>query len=203
MSSRKTIADISLLGGHPALDFVNTVDAWRDRWGPDFLATYDDLVVWAERVGLIDGEAARRVRLAARAGPGEAQAALERARRLRAALYNLGQAEATGSRSRTEDMASLSDAILRAHGKRRIQATGGGLEWAWSQDADLDLVSDRVALAACELLVDRAVDRRRIRECPGRNCGWLFLDTSRGGRRRWCSDKTCGTSERVRRFRAE
>ena len=60
MSSRKTIADISLLGGHPALDFVNTVDAWRDRWGPDFLATYDDLVVWAERVGLIDQLLERR-----------------------------------------------------------------------------------------------------------------------------------------------
>ncbi|MBZ9993133.1 CGNR zinc finger domain-containing protein [Mesorhizobium sp. BH1-1-4] len=46
-------------------------------------------------------------------------------------------------------------------------------------------------------------DRRRVRECKGRQCGWLFLDTSRGGRRRWCSDETCGTRSRVTRFRAK
>ncbi|MCV4932572.1 CGNR zinc finger domain-containing protein, partial [Escherichia coli] len=42
----------------------------------------------------------------------------------------------------------------------------------------------------------------RIRECPGRNCGWLFLDTSRNGQRRWCSEAECGTPARVARHRA-
>ncbi|MGH2486180.1 MAG: CGNR zinc finger domain-containing protein [Ktedonobacterales bacterium] len=26
-----------------------------------------------------------------------------------------------------------------------------------------------------------------MRECPGPRCGWLFLDTSKNGARRWCS----------------
>ncbi|WP_420820664.1 CGNR zinc finger domain-containing protein [Rhizobium tubonense] len=34
-----------------------------------------------------------------------------------------------------------------------------------------------------------------MRACQGRNCGWLFLDQSCGGPRRWCSDKTCGSHE--------
>jgi predicted RNA-binding Zn ribbon-like protein len=42
-----------------------------------------------------------------------------------------------------------------------------------------------------------------VRECLGPNCGWLFIDTSRGGQRRWCSDRSCGTHARVRRFRAK
>ncbi|TIU06903.1 MAG: CGNR zinc finger domain-containing protein, partial [Mesorhizobium sp.] len=35
--------------------------------------------------------------------------------------------------------------------------------------------------------------------CP--RCGWLFLDTSRGGKRRWCSMRTCGNREKVSRHR--
>ncbi|WP_246713898.1 CGNR zinc finger domain-containing protein [Rhizobium leguminosarum] len=32
--------------------------------------------------------------------------------------------------------------------------------------------------------------------------GWLILDESRGGHRRWWSDNTCGSHARVRKFRA-
>jgi predicted RNA-binding Zn ribbon-like protein len=51
-------------------------------------------------------------------------------------------------------------------------------------------------------LADRQ-HRRGVRECPGPNCGWLFLDTSKAGRRRWCSDESCGSRSRVKRFRAK
>jgi predicted RNA-binding Zn ribbon-like protein len=40
----------------------------------------------------------------------------------------------------------------------------------------------------------------RLRRCPGRDCGWLFLDTS--GRRRWCSMGACGSREKMRRMYA-
>ncbi|HEX2214814.1 MAG TPA: CGNR zinc finger domain-containing protein, partial [Mycobacterium sp.] len=39
----------------------------------------------------------------------------------------------------------------------------------------------------------------RIRTCD--RCGWLFLDSSRGGRRRWCSMSTCGNREKASRHR--
>ena len=38
----------------------------------------------------------------------------------------------------------------------------------------------------------------RVGECP--SCGWLFLDTSRNGRRRWCSMATCGSRDKARRY---
>jgi predicted RNA-binding Zn ribbon-like protein len=37
----------------------------------------------------------------------------------------------------------------------------------------------------------------RVKRCPGRNCGWLFVNTS--GRRRWCSMRACGSREKMRR----
>jgi predicted RNA-binding Zn ribbon-like protein len=37
----------------------------------------------------------------------------------------------------------------------------------------------------------------RLHQCDGNHCGTVFLDTSRGGRRRWCSSDTCGNRARV------
>lgn len=57
-----------------------------------------------------------------------------------------------------------------------------------------------VARDAVELLTD-PVARAAVRECEGDNCPILYLDTSRGRRRRWCSSEVCGNRERVARHR--
>lgn len=202
MGSGKTVYDMSLVGGHPALDFVNTVYCRRDSWGPDLLTCYGDVLGWAERTGQIERGIARRLAARARDAPAKADTALDRARRLREALYYLCMAEIGGFAPDPSYLRIFNDAVSRAQGKRALKAKGPGLRWDWISQDDLDRVADGVVLSAVEFLVDRAGDRRAVRECLGRNCGWLFLDTSRGGRRRWCSDKICGISERVRRSRA-
>ncbi|WP_046734760.1 CGNR zinc finger domain-containing protein [Streptomyces humi] len=57
-----------------------------------------------------------------------------------------------------------------------------------------------VARDAVELLTD-PVARASVRECEGDNCPLVYLDTSRGRRRRWCSSEVCGNRERVARHR--
>jgi predicted RNA-binding Zn ribbon-like protein len=44
-------------------------------------------------------------------------------------------------------------------------------------------------------------DARRIRECASPECGLLFLDLSRPGRRRWCSSNACGGKARAAAYR--
>ncbi|MFZ1014577.1 MAG: CGNR zinc finger domain-containing protein, partial [Terracidiphilus sp.] len=39
----------------------------------------------------------------------------------------------------------------------------------------------------------------RVGICGGGNCGWLFLDESRGKRRRWCDMNDCGSRSKPRR----
>ncbi len=41
----------------------------------------------------------------------------------------------------------------------------------------------------------------RIRICAAEDCGLLFVDTSRPGRRRWCSMERCGNLAKVRNYR--
>jgi len=42
---------------------------------------------------------------------------------------------------------------------------------------------------------------RRLRECASPECGLLFLDLSRPGRRRWCSSTACGGKARAAAYR--
>jgi predicted RNA-binding Zn ribbon-like protein len=41
----------------------------------------------------------------------------------------------------------------------------------------------------------------RVRRCAGNDCLLTFVDTSRPGRRRWCSMERCGNRAKVRAFR--
>ncbi|PRH88196.1 hypothetical protein C5L14_09985 [Labrys okinawensis] len=200
MNQVKTIATIRLVGGHPALDFVNTVDAWRDRWGPDLLVSYGDLITWARRGDLIDSALSDRLRQRADSEPAEADAALLRARSLRTTLRNLFLAETMGETGSEEDAARLDGVLQSANHQRELRLAAGIFEWGWRDDGTLDAILHRIAFAAADLLTGRS-GRRGVRECHGINCGWLFLDTSRGGRRQWCSEEACGTHMRVRRFR--
>jgi predicted RNA-binding Zn ribbon-like protein len=40
-----------------------------------------------------------------------------------------------------------------------------------------------------------------VRVCDGDDCGWMYVDRSRNGFRRWCQMRTCGTREKTRRRR--
>ncbi|MCM3265505.1 ABATE domain-containing protein [Streptomyces thermoviolaceus] len=57
-----------------------------------------------------------------------------------------------------------------------------------------------VARDAVDLLTD-PVTRSALRQCAGDNCPIVYLDTSRGRRRRWCRSEVCGNRERVARHR--
>jgi predicted RNA-binding Zn ribbon-like protein len=198
MSSTPTIKTMRLAGGDASLDFVNTLDA---RYaGPDLLQTYLDLLIWAERVGLLERGEAAKLRAAAERAPVAAEAALKRAKATREALYEVLLSEVTDRPPDADNVHHVSRVIARAMNSRQL-CWDGGITWVWKEAGDLDSVLCRVALAASSLLSNRT--RRPLRRCGGLNCGWLFLDTSRGGRRRWCSDESCGAKARVRRFRGQ
>jgi predicted RNA-binding Zn ribbon-like protein len=79
-----------LVGGHPVLDLVNTVEpraAVADRM--ERLSQPDDLLAWALRAGVVDAAEADAVRAAWNASPVSATQALAAAIELREAAYTL------------------------------------------------------------------------------------------------------------------
>jgi predicted RNA-binding Zn ribbon-like protein len=199
MEKNRSVATLQIVGGHPGLDLANTVVSRRGRFGPDLLAGYGDLLDWGARLGLLDAEAAARLRRRAEGAPGEAGAALARAKRLREAIYRVFSAVAAEGEPPAPELGLLEREARRAQANRRLARTPAGYAWTWPE-GDLDAVARRLAHEAADLLTTPRVGR--VKECFGRNCGWLFLDTSRNGLRRWCSEEDCGVPARVARHRS-
>ena len=203
-------AEFQLVAGHPTLDFVNTVDwRWdplRRRWDPlqreDRLDGFEDLVSWARQAAILTVAEARALSATARRDARSASRALQRARRLREALGRILEAAGSDQRPTARDLRRLNAFLGAAVRRRRLELRGDRYDWTWiaSDDRPLDAFLAPIVLAAAELLT--SPKRSRIRACAAEDCGWLFLDTSRSGRRRWCSMQSCGNRAKARRFYA-
>jgi hypothetical protein len=83
-------------GGVPCLDFVNTL-AWRLTDRPvEYLASYEDLLVWGRQAGLLASEEMGMLSKRATADPEEARATLSRAVDLREAVHGALSAAIVG-----------------------------------------------------------------------------------------------------------
>ncbi|GAA0497230.1 ABATE domain-containing protein [Streptomyces sp. NPDC046215] len=83
---------------------------------------------------------------------------------------------------------------------RAVRTADGTLIRAVAGTPDCGALIGRLARDAVELLTD-PVARGQLRRCEGETCSLVYLDTSRGRRRRWCSSEVCGNRERVARHR--
>ncbi len=187
-----------LVGGHLALDFTNTVTA-RDSTPRDWLDGYPRLLEWARMAGVIDNAVASKLAAVADRAPREAAAALGRARKLREALHDVCVALLGRSQPPPAAMAEVEAAWKRAAARGRLAAGRHQLRLAPDvESSGLDLPLDVVIFEAMGLLAELDADRTRV--CRGHDCGWLFLDTSKSGRRVWCDMATCGNTAKSKRF---
>jgi len=95
--------------------------------------------------------------------------------------------------------AALSAALGQLELVPRSVADGDGatLQWGWREANErLDSVLWPVLRAAGDLLASD--ESERIRACGGDDCGWMYVDRSRNGLRRWCQMEVCGTKEKSR-----
>jgi predicted RNA-binding Zn ribbon-like protein len=198
MESQESIATLNLVGGHPGLDLANTVNGRRGGVSHDLLTCHGDLLGWAVRAGVLPAEQAGYLR---GLPPAQEAAALRRARQLREAIYGVFSAIAAGREPPGPDIAFVQTEAIRAASLRDLRPSPAGFAWAWRAPQTPHWIALRIAHETADLLT--SANPARIRECLSRDCGWLFLDTSRGGQRRWCSEEECGTLARVTRHRAK
>ncbi|MGH3373682.1 MAG: CGNR zinc finger domain-containing protein [Actinoallomurus sp.] len=184
------------LGGHPALELVNTV-AWRldDTLTSDRLTDAEALVRWAGDAGLVGNENLRALLAECASEPGRAERLIRRTRAFRELLYRVLSAVATGGSPGDDDIEALRRAMTRALGRAEISGLAP-LRWSLRPGALADL-PDVLTLSGWELM--QFEDLGRLRRCADDACGWLFLDRSRNGTRRWCSSADCGNRARARR----
>ena len=96
-------------------------------------------------------------------------------------------------------LAVLNRNLAEAMAAAVLEATPQGFAMRWPQGiAKPERLLWPVARSAAELLAGD--DLGRLKVCAGNDCGWMFLDTSRSGRRRWCEMEVCGSRAKMRRY---
>jgi predicted RNA-binding Zn ribbon-like protein len=189
-----------LIGGDAALDFVNTVTG-RDQQPRDWLDSYARLLEWAMLVRLLPEKNLRALTRKLHNEPAAAARALARAKALREELFALLSAIALGNAPPKSALATLREHWLAGTAAHELKFDDGRLIASVRADsAELDLIAALVAYRMVEHVLPQPVERLRI--CSGANCSWVFIDSSKAGRRRWCDMAVCGNVAKAQRFYA-
>jgi predicted RNA-binding Zn ribbon-like protein len=192
---------LKFVGGDPSLDLVNTVDWTEHGLEAERLQDYSDLVRWGQAAGVLEEGQARRLRQSAEMNPRHALAGLREAYRVRNLLARLFRTVVTDAKDAApwREFDRLLTRTLRHLRLRPGSGGGAAASWQWHGDDRLDSVLWPVVRAAAALLASE--EASRIHVCADPSCGWMFVDRSRNGLRRWCQMSSCGTMEKTRRRR--
>jgi predicted RNA-binding Zn ribbon-like protein len=179
------------------LDFLNTSEL--DGFGRpvEHLAVLADATAWLEDHGLLHPSKRRPLDESPAA---RAATLLEHVHAVRAGLREI--VEAVVAR-RAVDPGALAavNRVLRARSVVELVPGEGSVALAHRQVGDpLDDALAAIAEPLVALIASRGTDRLRI--CANDGCAWVFHDTSRAGRRRWCSMASCGNRAKAARHRA-
>jgi predicted RNA-binding Zn ribbon-like protein len=189
-----------IIGGDPALDFINTVTG-RDQSPRDWLDSYTRLLEWAALVRLLPKNILRALAKRAKSEPKTAAAALARAKMFRETLFGLITGIVSGSAPPKAMLALLREHWIAGINAHELRFDDGHVVTEIRNDAaDLDLIAAMIAYRMVEHVLPLPKDRLRI--CQGPNCSWLFIDSSKAGRRVWCDMAVCGNAAKSRRFQS-
>jgi len=172
----------AFISGGLCLDFVDTLGNRRAE-PIERLLTPADLDAWLAAAGL--GPPRRR---------NSTPALLSEARELRDAVYRFALAAIENTSGDSADTTTIN----RWAAKMPLRPSIEGTHIRLSAPRPVEAALSTIAADAVELILGPL--RSRIRICP--ECRMVFVDTSRPGRRRWCSsDSGCGNRAKVRAHR--
>ncbi|TDW77825.1 CGNR zinc finger domain-containing protein [Kribbella pratensis] len=166
-----------LIGGHLGLDLVNTV-AWRldPARTVDRFAELPKVQLWLLAAGVSPDEAVTT----------QLRDDLVAARDV---AYDVLAPLAVGGQPTRAAIDALHELVTGVVRSASVELDPFG----WRADDP----AGAVRLAVWRLFEDE--DLGRLRQCGDGGCGWLFLDRSKNGSRRWCSSADCGNRARARR----
>jgi predicted RNA-binding Zn ribbon-like protein len=207
-STTRTITPISIVDEPPTgsghvhavgidacLDLINSQEL-TDGVPEEHLRTADDAVAYFTLRGLAHEPSLR----AQVAREGE-QGWLDRIHGIRGALREVWDAEVE---QRFPDQGALDIVNAALRQAPRIELirsdTCCGVGHRHSEDDPTGEAIAGVIQPLVGAIAAHATDRFRI--CANDGCRWVFEDTSRGGRRRWCDMTSCGNRAKVRRYRS-
>jgi len=197
------------VGNNLSLDFVNSVSGRTGSNGGrtldykilgDKLENYSDLIDWAHKAGIINDTGAEKFQRLGRENQKTSHKVYKKAVATREIIYRIFISLLKGDEPDSKDIAIFNRECAAAREHQKLRFDSGEFKWDLElQNEDPAGIIWQIALSASELLTSGNL--YRVKECCGKDCGWLFLDTSKNGSRQWCSMQDCGNLAKVRKFR--
>ncbi|PNG25414.1 CGNR zinc finger domain-containing protein [Methylocella silvestris] len=186
-----------LIGGHLAIDFLNSITADRTEW----LGSGADFLVWLEKSGAIDANACAKAR---EGGVERLDPVATEARHLREQLRALLSDRSVLPQA---DRLSPLNELLAADESRARLVVGTNAEGAPRFHIERapalsrpDQLLQPLAWAIADLLCNE--DLNLLRRCEGGACSLMFIDRTKSHARRWCSMAVCGNRAKAAAHRA-
>ncbi len=198
MPELRSKSPFQFTAGNLSLDFTNTVDNRHAANEIDLLASYSDFLAWATEAKLLTSSQAHQLSDLAEKNPAQARATWRRTVQLRETVYAIFSAIAQQRAVPDNSLSELNSAIQQACAHAYIVPAKRTFTWRWIAPDSLASPLWPLVMDAAELLTSGRLEL--VRECAAETCGWLFLDTTKNHRRRWCDMKTCGNRNKARRY---
>jgi predicted RNA-binding Zn ribbon-like protein len=179
------------------IDFANTRYS-RDSEPVETVYDFSEIVGWCGTNAMLGREAAEHALQWSEKHGRDAAAIFDDAIALRETIYRICFAMADGKAPEARDVAALNAALDRAPERRVLAHREKTFGWSIDRDAlsPAGLLAP-VLWSAGDLIVSPEVGR--LRHCLNDQCGWLFMDDSKNGSRRWCSMQSCGNRAKAHR----
>ena len=180
------------------LEFADT-RYWRGSEQPtETMAGVGDLLAWCEATKSLDKSTTVDLAVWSRRNKREADHVFDEAMGVREILYRVFSATASAKAVSADDVDALNGLLERAPGRTSISITKAGNLWRLppASPTAASLLAP-VLWSAGDLLVGERLGSVRL--CANKKCGWLFLDDSKSGTRRWCTMSACGNRAKAQR----
>jgi predicted RNA-binding Zn ribbon-like protein len=193
---------LDLIGCELALDFTNTSSGRGFRSHQEHLRDFDTIMEWVEHARVMAPSDCTYVRTTVAKRPKLGRAVFEQVLKIRELIWTIGTALAEQRPVPEKLRASLTAAHAQNLRFAEMKMRDGAYIWTWDPRKDVQgAILGPITLSALTLLMEKELSRTK--RCAGMECGWLFFDTTKNSRRRWCDMRVCGNRAKVRAARAK
>ena len=164
----------------------------------DWLDSYERLVDWAAMTRLFPRNVLQLLAKEAKKNPPKRCEHSCAQRLMREQLFALLTNTIGGEAPSGDALALLRKHWLAGVNSIELRFVGGRIVKQFGGEMDFDSIARMIAYRVVEDVLTSPMERLRM--CQGPNCSWLFIDSSKAGRRRWCDMAVCGNVAKSRRF---
>jgi predicted RNA-binding Zn ribbon-like protein len=194
--SERSIENLQLDGGCAVFDFTNTINN-RNEPVFDYLTSYHDIVSWSVKTDVITRERGKVLSQYAAKHTDQGDLAFLKAKRVRETLYQLFSRIAENKVPDTSVRDEFNSFLSECFSKLQLTITTASATADFTKEAvSLDEPVCIIIKSAYDILTDE--DFNRLKECP--RCGWLFIDRTKNGKRKWCDMKVCGSRDKATQY---